>query len=58
MKAISVRTFRNCCALEKVTMIDSYAFDGCTSLKEITIPSTLTDIKIHSFPSDTKINKI
>lgn len=49
------KQFYNCTSLEEVDMtgicdnITGYAFRGCSSLKKITFPETLTEIKYYAF---------
>lgn len=41
-----------------VTTIGRCAFQGCTGLKEITVPSNVTTVAIHAFADCTKLNKV
>lgn len=63
---ISDYIFQNCTNLQSVTLLDdsavkeirAYAFDGCASLKEFTLPESVTTIRNYAFRGCTSLTGI
>ena len=59
---LGVDCFNNCTALERMTHLEGYHntgdFEGCTSLKSVSLPETLTSIGSDSFKGCTSLKEI
>ena len=63
IKWVKYASFANCYSLEEVdfpilTSLERYAFEGCSSLKKITLPNTLSQINVSSFAGCTSLEEI